>query len=124
MSHTIHSAATYTHTCICRRRKVASAAKNMWPGNNIPTFKNDEARLKELDKLVKSLLPECEMPCFSEQGIRRHILDCLTERRRQIKKGHDYENVSSWFLHSRVYKRFIDIICTALTIKENKKRSV
>ena len=41
---------------------MASAAKKMWPGNNIPTFRNDEAMLKKLDELVKRLLPECEMP--------------------------------------------------------------
>ena len=39
---------------------MASAAKKMWPGNNIPTFRNDEVMLNKLDELVKSLLPECE----------------------------------------------------------------
>ena len=81
---------------------MASAAKKMWPGNNIPTFRNDEAMLKKLDELVKRLLPECEMPFFGEQAIRSHILDSLTERRRQVKKGHDYENVSS-FIHVCTY---------------------
>ena len=107
----------------------------MWPGNNIPTFKNNEVMLKQLDKLVKSLLPDCEMPFFGEQAIRRHILDSLTERRRQIKKGHNYENVSTLLhscLHSIIcaYITYVAMhnltalfshICIALTIKKNQK---
>ena len=104
---------------------MASAAKKMWPGNNIPTFRNDEVMLKKLDELVKRLLPECEMPFFGEQAIRSHIFDSLTERRRQVKKGHDYENVNS-FIHVCTYDHisFIANICIALTIKENQKRKL
>ena len=83
------------HANFFRRNKVAAAAWKTWPGNNIPTFKNNLPLLKQLDTLVKSLLPDCELPFFDEKAIRSHIMDTLTERRRQIKNGHDYENVSS-----------------------------
>lgn len=36
-------------------------------------------------------MPEC-LPYFGKRQIRQHILDCLNERRRQIRKGHDYDN--------------------------------
>ena len=83
------------HVCFCRRNKVAAAAWKTWPGNKIPTFKNNPCLLKQLDTLVKSLLPDCKLPFFDEKAIRSHIMDTLSERRRQIKNGHDYENVSS-----------------------------
>jgi len=64
-----------------RRRKVAKAASERWPGNNIPTFKNSKENLKQLDLLVQKLFPECHLPCFGKKQIRQHILDCLNERR-------------------------------------------
>ena len=75
-----------------RRRRVAKAACERWPGNNIPTFKNNKENLEQLNQLVEKLLPECQLPCFKEKQIRQHIVDCLRERRRQIRKGHDYNN--------------------------------
>ena len=40
--------------CLCcyRRNKVAAAAKEVWPGNDIPTFRKDEKNFKKLDDLV------------------------------------------------------------------------
>ena len=82
--------------CIfCRRNKVAAAAWKTWSGNNIPIFKHNPTLLKQLDKLVESLLQDCKLPFFDEKAICSHIMDTLTERRQQIKKGHDYENVDS-----------------------------
>lgn len=63
-----------------RRRAVQERTVNKWPGNNIPIFRKNEKALKELPA------------GFGRQGIRKHILDTLTERRR-IHKGHDFEKV-------------------------------
>ena len=73
---------------------VAEAARRKWPGNSIPTFQNNPANMAELDNLVAKLLPECTLPCFNKKQIRQHILDTLTERRRSVKRGHNYDNVS------------------------------
>ena len=78
-----------------RRNRVAQAARDKWPGNNIPTFKNDKAALKCLSDLVEQLLPECQ-PQMDKMAIRKHIIDTCNERRRQIRKGYDYENVSCY----------------------------
>ncbi|XP_019850371.1 PREDICTED: uncharacterized protein LOC109581047 [Amphimedon queenslandica] len=77
-----------------KRNKVASAARKEWPGNDIPCFKNNQENMKKLDSLVKTIEEECSLPFFGRQAIRRHILDTLTERRRCVKKGHDYEDTS------------------------------
>jgi hypothetical protein len=84
----------------CRRNKVAAAARKTWPGNVIPTFRNDKENTKRLDDLVEQLEPECCLPCFGRDAIRQHILSCLTERRRNIKKGYDYETVSDYSKYS------------------------
>lgn len=72
---------------------VAEAARKRWPGNDIPVFRNNPANMAELDDLVTMLLPECSLPCFNKKQIRQHILDTLTERRRNVKRGHDYDKV-------------------------------
>lgn len=77
-----------------RRNRVAEAARRKWPGNNLPTFKNNKEMLKSLNELVEQLIPECQMDNFGKDAIRKHILDTLNERRRQVRKGYDYENVS------------------------------
>lgn len=66
-----------------------------WPGNNIPVFRKNVEALKELNDLVEELAATCTYePCgFTKEGIRKHILDTLNERRRRIKKGHDYTKV-------------------------------
>lgn len=94
---------TYMHSSYAthfnyRRRKVAKAASEKWPGNNIPTFRNNKENLQQLDHLVEKLVPECQLPHFGKKQIRQHILDCLNERRRQIRKGHDYSLVSKLLL--------------------------
>ena len=85
--------------CCYRRNKVAAAAKEVWPGNDIPTFRKDEKNLKKLDDLVKKLTPECSLPFFQEKAIRQHILDCLTEHRRNVKKGYNYDCVAFTLYH-------------------------
>ena len=77
-----------------RRNRVARATSERWPGNELPKFKNDKKLLKSLDDFVDELLPDCEAPNFGKVAIRQHILDTLNERRRQVRKGYDYENVS------------------------------
>lgn len=74
-----------------RRNKVAAAARKLWPGNEVPTFRNNKENLMKLNELVDKLEPECAIPIFGKAAIRRHILDSLTERRRSVKKGKDYE---------------------------------
>ena len=84
---------TYTS----KRKNITPAAVDEWPGNNVPTFKNNSQASSKLDRLVQRLLPE-SLPEFNESTIRKHILDSLNERRRNIKKGYNYENVSSLHL--------------------------
>ena len=49
--------------------------------------------MQELDDLVKTLVPTCSLPYFGEAAIRQHILDTLKEKRRNIKKGYNYDQV-------------------------------
>ena len=76
-----------------RRRKVVKAASERWPGNNIPTFRNDKE-----NHLVEKLIPEYQLPHFGKKQIRQHILDSLNERRWQTRKGHDYNLVSKYYI--------------------------
>uniref|UniRef100_A0A1X7U905 Uncharacterized protein n=1 Tax=Amphimedon queenslandica TaxID=400682 RepID=A0A1X7U905_AMPQE len=76
---------------LMKRNKVAAAARNTWPGNNVPCFRNNKKEKETLDDLVISLIKECSLPIFGEKAIRQHILDTLTERRRNVKKGYNYE---------------------------------
>ena len=39
-----------------RRNIVAEAVRKKWPGNSIPTFRNNPANIAELDNLVAKLL--------------------------------------------------------------------
>ncbi len=64
------------------------------PGNEIPTFRNHKENPKMLDDLVKKLVPECSLGFFGEKAIRKHVLDTLTERRRNVRKGYNYDDVS------------------------------
>ena len=71
---------------------VAEAARKKWPGNHIQTFRNNVANMAELNDLVTKLLPECSLPWFNKKQIRQHILDTLTERHKNVKRGHNYDN--------------------------------
>ena len=86
------------HSVIFRRKAVRAAAIQLWPGNDIPTFKNNQEAEQKLDSLVKDL-EECifEPINFGKEGIRQHILDVLNERRRHLRNGFDYSLVSSLF---------------------------
>ena len=79
-----------------RRNGVAKAADEMWPGNDLPTFKkNDLHNLRELHDLVTKLEPKYSYtPAgFGYKGIRKHVMDHLNERRREVRKGHDFTQV-------------------------------
>ena len=76
---------------------MSKAAKIAWPGNDLPTFQGNKASTKKLDDLVKELAPSCSSKYFTETSIREHIIDTLAERRRQVKKGYDYDKVSYVF---------------------------
>ena len=82
------------HSVIFRRKAVRAAAIQMWPGNDIPTFKNNQEAEQKLD-----LEKECTFAPlnFGMEGIRQHILDVLNERRRHVRNGFDYSLVSSLF---------------------------
>ena len=58
--------------------------------------KRDTDSMKQLDELVEELLEECAFPqvAFDAQAIRQHILAILNERRRSVRKGHDYTKVN------------------------------
>ena len=55
------------------------------------------AASKELEKLVSSIEERCsfEPAGFNQEGIKQHILDVFNERRRRLRRGHDYTLVSS-----------------------------
>lgn len=80
---------------VFRKKAVRAATLKKWPGNEIPTFRKNKDSMKELDELVEELLEECAFPLvgFDAQAIRQHILDILNERRRSVRKGHDYTKV-------------------------------
>ena len=65
-----------------RRRAVQERTVNKWPGNNNSIFLKNEKVLKELETFVDELAESCTYsPAgFGKQGIRKHILDTLTER--------------------------------------------
>ena len=65
----------------------------MWPGNDIPTFRNNPDNLRKLSALVEKLYLECQLAFSGRDAIKKHILDMLTEWRRNMKKGYDYKNV-------------------------------
>ena len=73
---------------------MSKAAKIAWPGNDLPTCRGNKASTKKLDDLVKELAPSCSSKYFTEASIREHIIDTLAERRRQVKRGYDYDKVS------------------------------
>ena len=76
---------------LLRRNKVAKVASETWPGNKIPTFKNNNKNIQKLNEVALELEKEC-LPYLNRVGIKQHCLDCLNERR-SVKKGHDYESV-------------------------------
>ena len=78
-----------------RKKAVRAATLKKWPGNEIPTFRKNKDSTKQLDELVEELLEECAFPQvgFDAQAIRQHVLDILNERRRSVRKGHDYTKV-------------------------------
>ena len=84
-----------------RRREIADAASNRWPGNQIPTFRDNAEAMAELDALVEKLAPTCSIPQlnFNSVGIKKHIIDTLNERRRYVRRGHDYENVRDSYVN-------------------------
>jgi len=78
-----------------RRNKVAKAAHEEWPGNDVPTFRGNAENSSRLDKLVKRLHDSGLVNhYFKKPAIRKHIIDTLAERRRNIKNGADYTKVS------------------------------
>ena len=78
-----------------RKKAVRAATLKKWPGNEIPTFRKNKDSMKQLDELVKELLEECAFPQvgFDAQSIHQHVLDILNEKRRSVRKGHDYTKV-------------------------------
>ena len=65
-----------------------------WPGNDLPIFRENKDNMKKLDDLVQELIPSCSSKFFTEASFCQHIIDTLAERRRQVKKGYDYNEVS------------------------------
>ena len=84
---------------IFRKKAVRAATLKKWPGNEILTFRNNKESLKQLNELVEETLEECAFPqvAFDGQAIGQHILDILNERRRSVRKGHDYTKVPLFF---------------------------
>lgn len=72
---------------------MSKVAKLAWPGNDIPIFRGNKDNVAKLEDLVKELKPTIANRFFDEDAIRQHIIDSLSERRRQIIRGHDYTQV-------------------------------
>ena len=70
-----------------RRNKVTKATKISWPGNDLPIFRGNSENTKKLDNVVAELVPSCSSKFFTEACIRQHIIDMVSERRKQVKKG-------------------------------------
>jgi len=84
---------------------VSAKAAEKWPGNNIPSFRNNKVLQEELTAFAKELAKDYSMDGFGEEAIRQHIKDCLRERRRQINHGYDYEKVN--YMHSTIMKTLL-----------------
>ena len=82
--------------CLSHSRKlVSNYADKAWPGNNVPIFLKQKENCEDFDALVCNIEEECS---FSEMGffgaqIREHIIKHFAEKRRQLKKGYNYEKV-------------------------------
>ncbi|XP_065918726.1 uncharacterized protein [Dysidea avara] len=76
---------------LMKRNMVSTKAAEKWPGNNIPSFRNNKALQEVLTAFAKELAKDYSMDGFGEEAIRQHIKDCLHERKRQINQGYDYE---------------------------------
>jgi len=61
---------------------VSAKAAEKWPGNNIPSFRNNKPLQQELTTFARELAKDYSMDGFDEDAIRQHIKDCLRERRR------------------------------------------
>lgn len=74
---------------------MRSAAIKSFPGNNLPNFKLCKESKLKLETLAESLVKECsyEPAGFGRDGIKQHIIDVLNERRRNHRKGRDYNQV-------------------------------
>ena len=48
---------------------------------------------RKLNVLVDEVIPTCSTSFFGPKPIRKHIIDTVNERRRQIRLGYDYEKV-------------------------------
>jgi len=89
---------------VFRRNRVTEAVRQRWPGNNIPTFRNNPVASTELDKLVDSLMKSCkdEKLSFGREAIKKHVMDTANERRRQIRDGYDYEQVRATLMFCNI----------------------
>ncbi|KXJ20248.1 hypothetical protein AC249_AIPGENE16605 [Exaiptasia diaphana] len=79
-----------------KRNKVKTDAIRCFPGNDIPNFKTCKEAPKKLEELTNSSVEECthEAAGFYKLGIKQHILDVLNERRRNHRRGRDYDMVN------------------------------
>jgi hypothetical protein len=84
-------------TYLIKRNRVLAAVKREWPGNDAPIFRGNKENMEKLDKLVQTLAGDCQYKppsmtwvIFGLKAIRRHCLDAINERRRQLSSGYDY----------------------------------
>lgn len=53
-------------------------------------------------------MPTCKLEgYFDAKGIKKHIQDCLKERRRQVTNGHDYEKVWLTMVYCKAFTQII-----------------
>ena len=89
--------------CLGRRHKISKSVKEVWHGNNLPKFRNNEDELKKVNKLVSSPFPTCSSKYFGPHAIRQHVLHSVQERRRMVKNGHNYAMVKNHICVHVVY---------------------
>ena len=78
-----------------RKKVVCAATLKKWSGNEKPIFRKNKDSMKQLEELVEELLEECTFPHVGSdaQPICQYILDILNDKRRSVRKGHDYTKV-------------------------------
>jgi len=73
---------------------VAKAAKQTFPGNEIPLFRANKEAESRREALVAELKKVNRCKFFTDAAIREHIKDTLAERRRRVTKGYDFTQVN------------------------------
>eukprot|EP00111_Clytia_hemisphaerica_P013292 TCONS_00039010-protein len=71
---------------------IRNQVARKWTGNSLPTFsKESQSNLEELTDFVKDLQKIPILTYLEEKTIRKKIVKIMSERRRAVRSGRDYE---------------------------------